>query len=274
MAHNSRLRSDYQWSYGPVVSGNDLKTLDTTLTKAVNGDEGGTWNPSSSVIVGGAGFIFVCPVTLSGGGGVVTTTNFRIVFESGYFALAGGHTSASRTIVTPLQSFATSATVGNDPTYAAPITRQHPSMFSTLLSLPYTTILSPLRVHDQATLQQVTFTFRIGESHLPDIMPAFRVIRVDKSGNVQPLKSTAGSVADPNGWQYFPKPASAALYFAAGAAQTLLYTCDQFQVVDLANYTYFVEIADESGGNGFGTTGNTFHSAATLFGGIFDMRPQ
>lgn len=275
MAHNARLRSDYQWSYGPVVSGNDVKTLDTTLTKAVNGDEGGTWNPVASMVIGGAGMLFACPVILSAGGGVVTTTVFRIVFsDTGYFFLPGGHTSRSRTLVTHLQSLATSATVGVDGTYGAPITRQHPSMWPAILTLPYTTFLSALRVHDGATLQTVTFTLRIGESHLPDIMPAFRVIRVDKSGTVQPLKSTAGSAADANGWQSFPKPATAAAYYLAGAAQTLLYICDQNQVVDVANYSYFVEIADERGGNGFGTTGNTYHSAATLFGGIGDMRPQ
>lgn len=46
------------WSTVVVLTRADMTYFDQTLAKAINGDEGGTWAPSSPIIIGGAGASF------------------------------------------------------------------------------------------------------------------------------------------------------------------------------------------------------------------------
>lgn len=55
MAHFVRTQSDATWISGYTPPGSDFQSLDQKTFKAVNGDEGGTWAPSSPIIIGGQG---------------------------------------------------------------------------------------------------------------------------------------------------------------------------------------------------------------------------
>lgn len=46
------------WSTVVVLARADMTYFDQTLSKCINGDEGGTWAPSSPIIIGGAGASF------------------------------------------------------------------------------------------------------------------------------------------------------------------------------------------------------------------------
>jgi hypothetical protein len=119
------------------------------------------------------------------------------------------------------------------------------------------------RMHNGATLDHVVITFKVGLSHtgVPANMPTITVQRVDGSGNISNLKSTAGQMGS---------PATGALWYASGAAQNYSYVCDQNNVIDTANYTYNVFILDEYGANAMND--NLWISATIVFTTIPDMK--
>jgi hypothetical protein len=265
------------------VSGTEMNSLDVTLAKALNGDGGGSWTPAASIIIGGAGMWFGGPVVLSNAAGVLTSTNKHIVLGTNdYIYLGAGHSGATRTIDTQLESLPTQGTTAADGTYFSPLGRIGNVGGTVFTANPVqpngTRFLSPINVHHGATLTGATLTFRVNDAHaagVPDSLIAFRVLAVDVNGNVLTLSSTAvagtdGSVA------FTPRPANGAAWNAAGAAQTVACTCDQNNVIDVTQYSYWVEVFDEMGTNAYQAAllGNTFLSLACTFTNITDMRPQ
>jgi hypothetical protein len=108
--------------------------------------------------------------------------------------------------------------------------------------------LVPLRMHDTGTVTSVSVSFRVGWPHtaLPGKMPGARLMRLPSSGVPQFLTSVAAR-ADQSGYLYLAKPASAAAY---AGQQTLTIPCDQNNVVDIANYTYVLELIEEQWSGG------------------------
>lgn len=75
--HNTYARRPALWSDYSVPTARDLGVWDTWQYRALNGDDGGTWDPKTPIIIGGAG------VLLSGAGqqlvgGVTTATGGRL----------------------------------------------------------------------------------------------------------------------------------------------------------------------------------------------------
>jgi hypothetical protein len=74
------IRPGAQWPNEIVPGAGDWRSFDVNQSKSVNGDLGGTWNPTSPIVLGGRG-IWV-PSSGSGGaviGGVLTKTGGRIM---------------------------------------------------------------------------------------------------------------------------------------------------------------------------------------------------
>ena len=282
MAHGVRVRIDAAWATGPIVTGAEMNSMDVALATALNGDGGGTWTPAASIVVAGtSGLWFGGPLVLGAGAGVTTSAGNHIQHGTNdYIYLAVGHTGATRVIDTPLEGFATQGATGADQTYFAPIGRIGNTGFAPVPAQPTgTRFITPLHVHNGATLTTATLTFRVNDNHaslgVPDSLVAFRIIAVDVSGTTLQLSSTA--VAAPDGSVPFtPRPANATAWYAAGVAQTVVATCDQNNVIDTSKYAYWVEVYDEMGTNAYQAAllGNTFLSVAATFTTIADMRPQ
>ena len=112
------------------------------------------------------------------------------------------------------------------------------------------TFALPLRVHDGARLVSATLTFRVPNARAiaPVVPPQMRIIRVDTAGNITELKSMVTG-ADPIGYIPVASPASGAAWFNGGQVQSVTYTCDQNQIVDVSQYTYWAQIIEEVGTN-------------------------
>ncbi len=135
-------------------------------------------------------------------------------------------------------------------------------------------IICPLRVHNGGTISGVTVWFAVTQTRLslPASMPQMRVIAVDGSGNVTPLLSNPAAFGwTGNGYITLPTPGSASAYYNTGANQAFSYACDAGVIADTTQFTYYVEIVDESGANAMG--GNNWVSASTLITPINDLSP-
>lgn len=58
MAHFAYTRTPGTWTALSALSHAEMEDIDTKLYKAINGDEGGAWTPSTAIQIGGAGFSF------------------------------------------------------------------------------------------------------------------------------------------------------------------------------------------------------------------------
>jgi len=75
-------------------------------------------------------------------------------------------------------------------------------------------------------------------------MPRFRIVRADAKGTITPLASAVVG-ADADGWISPTKPTSGAAWYASGLAQAFVYTCDQNNIIDKSQYTYWAEVFEE-----------------------------
>ena len=53
--HNNRIRPMGLWLTGGALYGTELETIDATLAKCLNGDDGGVWAPTTVIEIGGMG---------------------------------------------------------------------------------------------------------------------------------------------------------------------------------------------------------------------------
>jgi hypothetical protein len=74
------VRPGGQWAPEMVPGANDYQKWDVNQSKSVNGDLGGTWNPTKPIVLGGAGGL-ISSVALASGG-VATETGGRIQIAS------------------------------------------------------------------------------------------------------------------------------------------------------------------------------------------------
>jgi hypothetical protein len=268
-------------------------TLDAAQVDLLDGDAGGTWAPASSIEIGGAGMWAAGPwylsppaitvmVPISAGNDALTHG------DSDFITLAANHGMSSRFLLTEAAQARDSSGCPTLQTYTAPgggqtggIMGPTAAMLPSVLTLgisntpvsgwPYRPggrWVAPLRVHHGATLSNVTFFFVISSTHTgqPDVLPQFRVHKVDLFGNLTPLNSTT-----PNGSGFFelPWPGSLATYKSTTA---YAYQCDAGTVIDTTKYSYYVEVIDESGTNATGF--NDYLGAEAYVIDIADMRPQ
>lgn len=55
MAHNARIRPAGTWFTGTPITQDEMEAFDLAQFQAINGDLGGTWAPSSQIVIGGSG---------------------------------------------------------------------------------------------------------------------------------------------------------------------------------------------------------------------------
>jgi len=264
MAHNSRVRSDAAWTIGPVVTSGEWLTIDTNLTKAVNGDCGGTYNPTSNIVIGGAGLWIAGIVNpLNGTGSQIATSvsskKYLLHNDSDHVTLSPGHSGRTRTITVNMDAgvFPPGWDLQIGP-YSAPIT--------TAIGA---NMIAQLRVHNGATFVSVTFRFVVGSSHGPPaFLPQFRVFALDANGVRTPLLTNGNQGYTP----FAPAPANNTAWYAGGAIQSFTYTLDANVVIDTSKYSYWVEVVEESGSGA--AAGNVYIDATASFSGIADLRPQ
>lgn len=249
MAHFVRTQLDATWTTGnyvPLLA--DWQSLSDKVFGSINGDKGGTWAPTSPLVISNLGLHVTGPTRVDYGGTLKTTTNARFVLgNNDYPKLASNHVGRLRTIRSDLtcrQStpryhwLAAPGYIGSIQTIACTING------ASGIEQPKCSI--PLKVHDGGRLIGATFTFRIPQTRTHAIIatPKIRFIRTDKDGNITSLRSVA-SGADVNGWVSMPTPATLAVWANNGAAQTYEFTCDQNNTIDCSQYLYWAQITEE-----------------------------
>jgi len=243
--------------------------IDSSSYASINGDVGGTWEPSGYITIGGAGMWFAGGTVL----GVGSYINGAITFGSGdFFMVPATHPGFSRTIVTPC--VARRGTMSNTATAA-------------VASLVGTRIVLPLSVHNGAVLQVASLTYRIptiGQCPINQIR--FRLVQVDALGNVTALTRRCAWISPTLGlqttatfdYQGFASTNTtyAGSYYGLGQTQSLLIY--PFAFIDTTKYRYYAEIIDASGPGILGATaavaGDIFLDVACTFINILDTHFQ
>jgi hypothetical protein len=104
-------------------------------------------------------------------------------------------------------------------------------------------------VHDGATLNSVTIDFAVTLAH-PSIasmvLPKANVARTTLGAG---QSATNGVSLSSGGAVTLPTPGSAAAYVNSNLSQSLVFTCDQNNVIDKSQYKYTLIMADENGTN-------------------------
>jgi hypothetical protein len=254
-----------------------MRSLDQAQANAVNGDAGGTWNPSTFITIAGAGMWCCGPwiIGAAAGDNIVATPSVAITHGDGdYDQLQAGNGNQSQSIVTAFGDGADVSGGAGLMLYSwLPAGMQANGYAAATNAAPVGVprAILPLRVHDGATFASATITFSVKQSHsgVPASLPMFRVYRVDVLGNVTALFTT-GTIA--GGYVQFAAPGSGAAWYNSGNPQTLLLTCDASITVDRTKYAYFAEVIDENGANALG--GNQYLAVKCAFTGIPDLRPD
>ena len=260
--HNDYVRPSGQWLAHTVPTARDLQRLDDLGSRSVNGDEGGTWNPTSPIIIGGQP-IQVTTAASSYEGGARTENGGRIVHADNDVPIFS--TTRTRSVLVPLYRLHDSTKAYVD--YATgPL-----GLISQYFNIYATVQLDGRYFHKAATLSTVTLRFRVGQSHtsLPTNLPGFNLARINSTRTAFDfLHSSTYSLVR------LPTPASADAYYNAGAPQSVVMTCNQNNTnVDPTTYVYVIILGDEGAGGGtIDPSLNIFHSLKLDFTNVADMR--
>lgn len=267
--HFVRTQLDATWTTGNYITlVPDWIGLEGKIFKAVNGDRGGCWAPTSKIYLNavspGQGLHVTVSTPVKYGGTLTTTNGARFFLDAtgpggpDYPRLASNHVGRTRTIVTPcINRRAIGQYTHNwilNPTYQAiqsiactiqPAGSTFGGPDGTWRSPEQPAFLLPLRVHDGSRLVSATITFRVPQvrTNAPLIAPRMRIIRVDADGNVDVLAST--KLADAFGYLPVSSATSGAAWYANGAVQSFTYVCDQNNVIQVSNYHYYAQIIEE-----------------------------
>lgn len=251
MSHFTRTHADGTW-LGPnyVTVASDYQSLSDKIYKSINGDQGGCWAPSSPIDIDTGGMLVTAASTVDYGGSLTTISNARFTLDGTEHPRLGvHHVGRLWSVRTPLvrrQSYPhghwTTSMVYPGSIQSLACTIQSPT------ALEQPSFFVSMRVRDGARMPSATLTYRIptARSAAPIAMPKVRIIRSDKDGVLTTLKSVA-SGADSLGYVSFPTITSGAAWYANGAAQTFTYTCDQNNVIDTSQYTYYFQLIEEIG---------------------------
>lgn len=269
MSHFVRTRPDPPtgpgWYSGYLVSGADMRDLDEKTSHALSA-VGQTWTPTAPIILTAAGLIdptdpvlvIGTTATLGSGSSITTSPGNHVVLGRGdssdYVQPA---ISSARTLFTHL-----SDTITNEPFDVEFLNGVAGAGHSgALRPLRLQGVYSAeLRVHDRFSVLTVDFWFiayASVHSGLPGALPRFRVIRVGPDGVVA-LQGGAG--VDASGWLVLPTPANVAAYENGGAAQSITYTCNQNNLIDVSQYSYFAQVQASSDVGATDPTGEQVHS--------------
>lgn len=250
MSAFTRELPDSGWYRGLKIPASVLRNIDEKTKKAVSGT-GGAYSPSQPIIIGGEGIELQCGVLLAGGAHVVPAAGKAIRFGDDDYFVHG--TPQVRTIdQCPMEFWPSGLGI---PAHARIY------LDSTIATVPAIRTVRadaflrlPLRIPDGAILTAFSIDFKVGQTHanVPTTLPSARVIRVAADGTIDQYPSPTTVQREPGGWVSPALPASGALWYAAGALQTLTLTFSAAGVpTDTSQYAYAVEWREESGADSF-----------------------
>lgn len=290
MAHNTLIRNPVTlWVNGGTIFVFELTQMDQTLAASVNGTDGSAHSPVNQGTIGGSSVNVTGPTQVAYGGSLTSTAILGGGFscEDGDYPQFGpGHAGATQ----QRMACAMDGYPINDPFYNAYVLQQT-SVSGGTPPLPiYTTSIpfvqppgwrvrwadmgvqaiapmldfsdgqgmramswrTPIRAYDGSTLTQVVVGWHVATPHdnVPPVMPRIRIIRLDEAGNGVALTSLAAG-ADANGYVSIPTPLSAAAWYNGGQPQSITLTCDQNNAISVGTASWYVEVLEESGLNGF-----------------------
>jgi hypothetical protein len=239
------------------VARSELAALDQGIRSGINGVDGGTWAPTSQVVIsgsGGGGIATDVPVQVSRGGVLTISGSLGLQCSDGDYPVIDpvwNTAHSSRTVVYPcsaargavsslwmarrefggsIQAFAPMFDLSDGVGMRPSIARMH------------------LRGHDGAKLTSVTVNFTVAFPHtaLPSTMPAARVYALAPNGSFLLLTSQAAG-ADAFGYVYAPTPSGPTAWFNNGNPQSFTIPIDQNNLLNVGAYDYILELVDEQG---------------------------
>lgn len=122
--------------------------------------------------------------------------------------------------------------------------------------------------HEGAILDSVLVLFFVFGGHLS--VPAMPTISVKRAQTGGPSLGVAEALSTIDPQPFAPTPASAVAWEAAGATHQLEYICNQNNVIDHVQNTYWIEILDEHGAGAL--PGNGYFQVIASYRNINDMR--
>ena len=265
------------WAVGAVLTSAQLNAIDVDHANALDKTSAG------DTVAGTVNFSGSGKVSANIAGSVVGATAGGI--QSGVVGglqLSGGSTdwpafsaNRSRVIavpfdVAPLVITAAATSGGNTGTYAPGTSNWNPAqgLVTTVVNSGSANVYSylvPLRqLHNGATMTSASIYLTGAGAHgaLPAVMPAFGILRFQVSNPASgwsSLNSGGTSSQDPT-----------AVLATYKALHSWSFTCNQNNVIDTTQYTYFAVIWDEANTNALG--GNQYAGLALAFTAIADMR--
>lgn len=102
---NARLNPDTFYVNGSPIPASYFQGIDTYQFQAINGNAGGTWSPTSGILIGGAGMWATGPWVFGNVSvlEVAPGSSLRVTHgDSDWVGLASGHAAASRALMTSL----------------------------------------------------------------------------------------------------------------------------------------------------------------------------
>jgi hypothetical protein len=127
--------------------------------------------------------------------------------------------------------------------------------------------------HQGATLVSVAISLLVVAVHaaVPHVLPALSVQRCQLvPGSPFGVSQTLASGDSGTGIQFSPAPATGAAWHASGGLQQLVYNCNQNNVIDNVNNTYFLVLTDENGAGAL--AGNAYLAVTATYASISDLR--
>lgn len=223
---------DGVWATSDVPTYTQWSLLDAQLFAALDGDNGGSWAPTSAIEITNlhvpAPPEYVDPLPFSA---FIRILGFNeSINTDAYWAWGGGNILGLRA--------RTALSTGTP--IDIPLTRQ---------------------ARHGATITNVRVYYAISTSHasgLPETMPNLAIYRrpADGSGEAELLHEVDAGL--------LPTPESAEAYYLSGYTQHFDLACDQKNVIDATAYVYFARWRDESGSNAFAENSGNYLLAMRL----------
>lgn len=276
MSHFTRERNDAGCYYrGYVGAGNELATvirnIDEKTKKAISGT-GGTWAPSSAIIIGGAGLELQCGLQLTNATAAPGAGKAFRFGDDDYFQFAS---PVSRTIDdSPLAVLGAFTLQREARAWLAVSNSTTPALRTKHAGAR---LMLPIRIPDGSRLATLQVGFKVGQAHadVPVVLPTARVVRCAADGTIDQYPDNTTATRTPDGWVSPTRPPSGADWYAAGALQTfdITFDADDGERADTSTYGYAVQWRDESGTNAFADdVGNYLvHLKMTIYSQ--DLRP-
>ena len=276
MAHNS-LAIPAGWVNGTVPTPSQMTTLDQNGYTAVNGDAGGTWSPSSQIILGGAGLSVTGAFVASNGtltnGKVNAPPNYVTALTrktavpcrpwpgvyTGAVAPSGSLSGPATAIGYSFDNAATDVPIPRFPGFITQITNTGTNTFGP----SYVVDLSPYVRHGATLISALLTATLATHTTEPPVHPALGIFRFQADGSSRDqtvAMQSANSLPSTNRllstFSQQDQIGSGSVSGYNAHYEIVNFVPDQNNVIDTTQYTYLAVIWDE-GGTG-AIVGNAF----------------